>query len=412
MAARRSSPIVLLLLLILGAGLFLTIWWFRQPKPPDETATLSVVDFADLPGWTTTDPRNALVAFGKSCPVLAQKGPSLAMGGGGYAGTAGDWQRACKAIRMQDTAAAARHVLEGLFAPVEIKADDGSQALFTGYYEPELFARRKQHGAYRIPIYGRPSDLVSVDLGAFRDNLKGEHLDGCLQRHRLLPCATRAEIDKRGLADAPILFYASDPISVFFLHIQGSGRVRLTDDSIVRVVYAGQNGRPYTSVARTLIDRGLLPRGGMSMQAIRAWMKANPLEAQQVMETDQSYVFFREKPLGDPSLGSPGSEGIALTPVASIAVDARFHPLGIPFYIAANRPDPESRSPDHAFNQLMIAQDTGGAIRGPDRADIFWGFGSLAESIAGRMKSYGRFFVFLPKPVARKLGQKTSLQPQ
>ena len=172
---------------------------------------------------------------------------------------------------------------------------------------------------------------------------------------------------------------------------------------MVRVAYAGQNGRPYTPVGRVLIERGLLDRGSMSMQAIRAWMKAHPREARGVMETDQSYVFFREQPLGDPALGSRGSEGVPLTPGASVAVDPHVHPLGAPIYIAAMRPDSDPAQADQSFETLLIAQDTGGAIRGPARGDVFWGFGKAAESIAGRMKASGRMFVLLPKNVAARL---------
>jgi membrane-bound lytic murein transglycosylase A len=205
------------------------------------------------------------------------------------------------------------------------------------------------------------------------------------------------------MRDAPVLLYANDPVALFFLHIQGSGRVKLEDGTMLRVVYAGQNGQPYRPIGRTLIARGWMQREGMSMQAIRAWMLANPTPAREVMETDPSYIFFREEPLGDPKVGSNGSEGVPLTPGASLAVDQRIHPLGVPIYVAAMRPDAVPDGPEVRFDQLLIAQDTGGAIRGPARGDVYWGFGKEAESIAGRMKSEGRMFVLLPKAVAARL---------
>ena len=410
MASARRSPLSLFLLLGLGAGIVILVWWLQQQRPAAvATATLVPSQYADLPGWNASDVRPALEAFRRSCAVIVHAMPQSRLGANGYAGTDADWQKVCGALPSSTpTLSGARAFFETTFAPVEIRPAPSS-ALFTGYYEPELVASRTHHGAYRTPIYGPPPNLVTVDLGAFRDRYKGQHLDGCLSGHRLLPCATRAEIDAGGLPGAPVLFYANDPVSVFFLHIQGSGRARLENGEMVRVAYAGQNGRPYTSVARTLIAQGLLPRDGMSLQAIRAWMKANPRQAPAVMETDQSFIFFEEQPLGNPALGSAGSEGVPLTPRASLAVDQRVHPLGAPFYVAATRPG-DAGGKDVAFDQLLIAQDTGGAIRGPARGDVFWGFGPTAEAIAGRMKSTGRMFVLLPKPVVQRLhpGMKVS----
>jgi membrane-bound lytic murein transglycosylase A len=410
---RRRRPVaaVALLILLAAAAAFLIWRMQRAPAPATASGTLTPVHFADLPGWTASDPRAALSAFARSCKVLAAKPAQASLGGTGYAGTAGDWQGVCAAIPSSAaSAASARTFFESRFTPVEVRNADKSDALFTGYYEPELFASRKPDSRYRVPIYGVPSDLVSVDLGLFRDDLKGEHLEGCLSGRRLQLCPSRAEIDANGLAQAPILFYADDPVSVFFLHIQGSGRVRLDDGSTVRVAYAGQNGRPYKAVGRTLIEEGLLDRAGMSMQAIRAWMQTHTADARRVMETDQSYVFFQEEALGDPSIGSPGSEGVPLTPGASLAVDLKLHAQGAPFYVAATRPDTRSAKPDRTFDQLLIAQDTGGAIRGPARGDVFWGFGNDAEAIAGRMKSSGRMFVLLPKAVAARLGPHAELR--
>jgi peptidoglycan lytic transglycosylase A len=410
---RRKRPVaaVALLALLAAAAVFLIWRMQRAPAPATPSGTITAVRFTDLPGWSAGDPRAALFAFARSCKVLRSKPAQSSIGGTGYAGTVGDWQGVCAAIPSSAaSAASARMFFESRFTPVEVRNADKTDALFTGYYEPELFASRKPHGRYRVPIYGVPSDLVSVDLGLFRDDLKGEHLEGCLSGHRLQLCPARAEIDANGLAQAPVLFYADDPVSVFFLHIQGSGRVRLDDGSTVRVAYAGQNGRPYKAVGRTLIEEGLLDRAGMSMQAIRAWMQAHATDARRVMETDQSYVFFQEEALGDPSIGSPGSEGVPLTPGASLAVDLKLHPQGAPCYVAATRPDSDTAKPDRTFDRLLIAQDTGGAIRGPARGDVFWGFGNDAEAIAGRMKSSGRMFVLLPKAVAARLGPGTELR--
>ncbi|HTK79619.1 MAG TPA: MltA domain-containing protein [Rhizomicrobium sp.] len=359
--------------------------------------------FAELPGWKDTDARAALEAFRRSCSVLA-KAATRTLGRDGYAGMAQDWRPVC--ANVPDSArdiAAARGFFESAFSALEIRQSNGASALFTGYYEPELSASLTRAARYQTPIYGVPLSWASANLGAFHRDLEGGHIEGCVHEHRFAPCAARAEIDANGMPDAPILFYSDDPVSVFFLHIQGSGRALIDDGSMVRLAYAGQNGQPYTPIGRVLIRKGFLDRDHMSMQAIRTWLRANPRVAQNIMESDKSYVFFREQSIGDPGLGSPGTEGVPLTPRASLAVDARWHPLGVPFYVATSRPDADPRLSDKPFRQLLIAQDTGGAIRGPMRADIFWGFGSDAESIAGRMKARGRIFVLIPKKVAPRL---------
>ena len=371
---------------------------------PTTALQFAPVSFADLPGWSANDPRNALAAFRRSCAVLNARSGTKNMGGAGYAGTAGDWQAVCAAVPADaGSAAAARVFFVRWFTPVQVSAGDAADGIFTGYYEPELRGSRTKHGAYQTPVYGLPGDVITVDLGLFHIDVTNKQIAGFLRGSHLVPYPSRAEIDAYGLPHAKTLLYADDPISVFFLHIQGSGRVRLDDGSVVRVAYAGQNGRPYTAIGRTLIARGV-PREGMSMQAIRRWLKANPQGAREVMETDQSYVFFKEAPVGNAALGSEGAQGVALTPEASLAVDLHLHALGAPFFVDATAPDADPAKPDRPFRRLLIAQDTGGAIRGTVRGDVFWGFGANAESVAGRMKASGKFYVLLPKAVAARLG--------
>jgi len=326
------------------------------------------------------------------------------MGGAGYAGLIRDWRPVCvEAAATQSGIANARAWFEGRFAPFELHTGGAREALFTGYYEPEIAASRTRHGGYATPVYGLPRDLVTADLGLFRPDFSGIRIVGRVADGRLMPLPVRAQIDAEGLDDAPVLLYARDPVAVFFLHIQGSGRARFEDGTVLRLAYAGQNGHPYTPVGRVLIENGDIDRQHMSMQAIRAWLLAHPDRAQRMMESDQSYVFFRELPLGDPALGSPGSEGVALTPETSIAVDPAMHPLGVPMFLATEAPASDPALPPHAFARLCIAQDTGGAIKGGLRADIFWGYGTDAESIAGRMKSTGGIYVLLPKSLARRI---------
>lgn len=392
--------------LLLFVAIAVLAWWAARTQFPSLLAPalrLTPVRFADLPDWPRSDPRDALSAFARSCAALAKKQPAESMGGAGYAGAAEDWMGACRALPAHASATQARAFFESWAVPAAIGNGDDRDGIFTGYYEPQIEASRTAHDAYRVPIYATPDNLVSVDAGDFVDDLAGRRFTGCVDGHRLVKCPPRADIDAGGLKQAKILFYANDPIAVFFLHIQGSGRVHFDDGSWARVNYDSQNGQPYTAIGKTLIAMGV-PRDGMSMQAIRAWLKDHPAQAQRVMETDKSYVFFREEPLDDPHSGPIGSEGVALTPGASLAVDMKLHPLGAPMFLAATRPDADPARADDTFNKLMVAQDSGGAIKNAVRGDVFWGFGPDAESIAGRMKAKGRLFVLLPKALAARLG--------
>ncbi len=328
----------------------------------------------------------ALVAFRRSCEVMARKPESETIQD--YAGTARDWQQVCGRLSGD-----ARAFFEKNFTPYRL----GGEGLFTGYYEPEIRGSRLRHGAFQTPVYGAPRDLIRVDLGQFSSQFKGEHIAGRVEGQRLVPYSNRAEIDVHGLPEAQILFWCDDPVALFFLQIQGSGRVRFDDGAIARIQFAGENGRPYTPIGRVLVATGRLARDQLSLQTIRSWLKAHPALAQGVMEADQSFVFFQEAPLGDGALGSPGVEHVPLTPMGSMAIDLRKNALGVPYYVATD--------PLHA---LLVAQDTGGAIRGSVRGDIFFGFGAKAEAGAGGMKAQGRLYVLLPNDVAARLGGTVS----
>jgi membrane-bound lytic murein transglycosylase A len=355
----------------IAAGLL--AWWLYRPG--DETAPLQfeAVSFGDLPDWQAQDASIALAAFRRSCTKLAAKPDVAPMA---YAGNVDAWRAACA-----DAAAAhgARGFFESHFTPYAI-----GSGLVTGYYEPLLHGSRVRHGKYQTPVYALPDDLVTIDLGAFGPQWTGEHVTGRLNGHRLAPYPARAQIDAHP-PSARVLFYGDDPIAVFFLHIQGSGRVALDDGTTVRVNYAGQNGKPYTAIGRTLIAQGQLTRANVSMQSIRAWLLGHPGQARAVMESDASFVFFKEAPVGDPALGADGTQGVPLTPDGSVAVDLHQHPLGVPLFIAGHG--------------LFVAQDTGGAIKGGPRADIFFGFGPKAEDAAGVMKDHAAFYALVPKGV-------------
>ena len=391
---------------LVAANLFAiaALAWITCSRKAAEAPPLRLVPtaFAALPGWSTGDPHNAMDAFRRSCAVIAKHRPSEPMGWNGYAGAAALWLAPCMALPSATVSAGdARAYFEKWFAPILVDRP----AHFTGYYEPELSGSRLPTPHYRVPIYGRPKDLVTVDLGSFRHALEGEHVAGRIEGTKLVPYATRADIDAHGLPTAPILLYTDDVVSAFFLQIQGSGLVKLNDGEILRLGYAAKNGRPYTPIGRVLIAQGALDRKDVSLQTIRAWLNAHPSAAPSVMEADQSFVFFEIAPLGDPALGSPGTEGVPLTPAASLAIDERFHPFGAPIYVATTVPDPNPAKPDQSFQRLLIAQDTGGAIKGSARGDIFFGAGAAAEAIAGRLNAHGQFFVLVPKAAAAALGK-------
>lgn len=335
-------------------------------------------------------------AFMRSCEKIATLAPDAAMGGAGYGGSAGDWQPLCEAGKIHS--GTARLFFESHFTPFTIAQGSAKDGLFTGYFEPEIRVSRTRHDQYRTPIHALPSDLIHVDLGVFREKWRGERIAGRVEDGRLVPYPDRAEIVETGLKTAQVLAYAADPVALFFLHIQGSGRALCDDGTVFRLAYAGQNGHVYTAIGRVLIERGILTRETVSMAAIGDWLRAHPDRAQAMMNKDASYIFFAEEPIDDPSLGAKGSQGVALTPLASLAVDTRMHPLGAPFFVSTTKPDGTD------LNIAAVAQDRGGAIRGMVRADIYFGGGDAAGAVAGAMKQSGRMAVLLPKTVAAKIG--------
>ncbi len=307
-------------------------------------------------------------------------------------GSAAVWQSICAEARTLTPGddSAARAFLEKNFIPAAVSGRDGAEGLITGYFEPELRGALKRQGPFNVPLHLRPPELVAVDLGRFDKSLKGKRIAGRVVEGRLVPFHKRAQIERGALRGRELeLVWVDDAADAFFLHIQGSGRIMLRDGSVMRVGYAGTNGHPYTAIGRELIARGEIPRERMSMQEIRKWMQANPAEGAELMRTNESYVFFRK--LAGP--GPLGAQGVALTPERSIAVDRNILPLGLPVWIDTELPT----EPAGPYRRLMIAQDTGGAIRGAVRADIFWGPGARAAQMAGSMKSPGRYWFLRPR---------------
>ena len=350
-----------------------------KPGPPQ----LVPATYAALPGWDRDDVRAAWPAFMSSCGVLVKKA---------------DWKEVCTIARSVNGGdeQAVRGFFEAFLVPNQVIAPDGaSDGLITGYYEPLLHGARKKGGPYQTPLYKVPDDLITVDLASVYPELKGMRLRGRLVGKKVVPYSTRAEIDS---ADAPgkELLWVDDAVEAFFLQVQGSGRVELTDTrETVRVAYADQNGHPYKSIGRYLVDKGELTFEQASAQGIKAWIAAHPEREQELFNANPSYVFFKEERLPDPRVGPKGALGVALTPQRSVAIDASQLPLGAPLFLSTTQPNS-----DIPMQRLVMAQDTGGAIRGAIRVDFFFGFGAEASENAGRMKQRGSVWVLLPKQPA------------
>lgn len=332
---------------------------------------LVAASFADIPGWTDDDHAAALRTFARSCARMVKsrrpvRALSKRVDAGTVAGVCG------VALHIAGTAdrAAAQAYFERHFVPYRAQAA-GDQSLFTGYFEPEYAGSRVRTIAYHVPLYRKPRDFRQPYFD--RRQIETGALDG------------------RGLE---LVFLASQ-VDAFFVHVQGSARIMLRDGAIMRVGFAAKSGHPYTAIGKVLIDRGVLKRGEVTMQSIRTWLEQNPAAAQQVMWRNRSFIFFREV-AGDPDLGPVGAQGIGLDALRSIAVDASLYSYGLPMWLVTTLPvgaDGERRP----FRRLMISQDTGSAVQGTVRADIFIGSGHEAGEIAGRMKERGRMFVLMPR---------------
>lgn len=323
----------------------------------------------------------ALAAFRISCPGLLRRTDASGLTRGE------DWRGACEAAKAVGDGDASRFFSIWFEA---VQVGDG-KAFATGYYEPEIAGSRDRRGGYEVPIYGRPADLIDVDLGTFSEPLKGKSIRGRVDGTKLIPYFDRTEIEQGALAGRGLeIAWAADPIELFFLQIQGSGRLRLPDGGVMRIGYASQNGRDYTGIGKLMLARGILPRGQASMQGIMAWLRANPEQGRTIMRENKSWVFFRE--LTGP--GPLGAMGHPVTGRTSVAADPKFVPLGAPVFLSMDRQD---------ANGLWIAQDTGGAIKGSNRFDTFWGAGEEARAIAGGMSARGTAWLLLPKGTLARL---------
>jgi membrane-bound lytic murein transglycosylase A len=381
--ARRAGALLLLLLTISCTG--------GNRPPPAAIGRLTApsglglqpVNFADLPDWYFTASSAALAAFRRSCAQFSRLADDTAMGPGGFAGRVSDWRIACRAADALGPAAGddeARRLFQQNFIPYRLSDAAGAEAgLLTGYYLPEVRGARRRSAEFSVPLYRRPPDLVA---GPFGSGQYGRLVGGQFQ-----PYYTRAEIDAGSLSGRGLeLVWLASPIDAFFVSIQGSANVALNEGGVLRIGVAASNGRAYVAIGRLLIEQGEIKPEDMSLQSLKAWLTAHPDRARDLMERNPRYIFFQE----NPGEGPVGTEGVVLTPGASLAVDPAYLPLGAPVFIDA------ADAKGQTLRRLMLAQDSGAAIKGALRGDVYWGSGSLAESNAGVMKSQSRFYLLLP----------------
>jgi membrane-bound lytic murein transglycosylase A len=350
-----------------------------EPELPEEFPLLQEVSWEDVSGWLQDDPSLAFGAMLNSCSALRWRP---------------QWQDVCQkaAAQQYGSESEIRAFFERNFVPFQVHQADGStEGLLTGYYVPDLHGSRTASQDYPFPLYRRPEDLLVIDLSDVYPDLVNYRLRGRVEGNRVIPYWDRSTIESsaRPLAGKE-LFWVADPVELFFLQIQGSGRIILDNGERVMVSYADQNGYPYKSIGKYLIDRGAMTRDQMSMQNIREWARKNPEQVGPLLNQNPSYVFFRE--LDGDVKSPPGALGVPLTPGRSLAVDRSYIPLGTPVFVETTWPN--STQP---LQRLMMAQDTGGAIKGRIRGDFFWGMGDQAGEQAGRMKQTAKFWVLLPR---------------
>ncbi|WP_429884363.1 murein transglycosylase A [Geoalkalibacter halelectricus] len=347
--------------------------------PPEAQPVRVTTTFDQLEGWAEGDPRPGFEVFLNSCQAIGRRDP---------------WVEVCAAAREVDAGdrIAVLRFFHTHFQPHRLQKPDGEVGgLITGYYVPNLRGSRTPSERYAWPLHAPPEDMLVVDLRTLHPGLSDYQLRGRLEGRRVVPYYTRAEIAAgKGALAGRELFWVEDPVELFFLHIQGSGRIHLENGEGIMVNYADMNGHPYRSIGRLLLERGAMTRDQMSMQNIRAWAQANPDSTQALLNENPRYIFFRELP-GEVE-NPPGALGIPLTPRYSLAVDPRFVPLGAPVFLATTWPMEE-----RPLRQLMGAQDTGGAIKGEVRGDFYWGLGEEGGHYAGRMRQQGRMWVLLPR---------------
>ncbi|MEZ5926270.1 MAG: MltA domain-containing protein [Hyphomicrobiaceae bacterium] len=365
----------------------------RAVPAPNLAISYEPLTYAELAGWAEDDHAAALAAFVASCPALKDKGRSSRKGQ-----IRDRLARLCPmAGKARSNAVAARRFFETHFTPHRIVTE--APGFLTGYYEPELDGALERGAGFDVPLLSRPENLVDLVERALHASANETLAAGRRIGTEIVPYYTRAEIENGALDGEGLeIAYLKDPIDAYLLHVQGSGRIRLPDGRVLRVGYAGKNGYPYTSIGGLLVSRGVASAEEMTLDRLRAWLAEDAERGRALMQENRSYIFFRRLPAADAAAGPIGAQGVGLSKGRSLAVDASYHPLGLPIFVSSDAIVHHGAS---GFRRLMIAQDVGSAIRGPERGDIFWGTGKTAERLAGLTRHPGHFVVLLPKDTRR-----------
>jgi membrane-bound lytic murein transglycosylase A len=372
----------------------------EPPAPAHDTLTLTEVTFAELPGWANDHHAAAIPSLLRSCERIAQLADGAPVGHDGHGGKAGQWRKVCAAAAKLPAGddAAARAMLEAELVPHRAAGRTGPDGKMTAYFVQELRASRKRGGKFQHPIYGRPSDLVMIDLSKHIKDAHGRRIWGRLVGGEVVPHFTRAEVRKGALAKQHLeLMYADDPVDVLFAHIEGSAKAVMDDGAVVWLEFAGKNGRAYRGVGGVLKAMGeLTAPGSGTMPGIRAWFAANPKRFDEVVDQVHSFVYFSESK----HAGAVGSQMVVLTGKRSMAIDRAFIAHGTPIWVDTRVPV-AGKPGTQPWQQLLIAQDTGGGILGAVRGDLYWGDDAEAAEVGGRMGGPGRYWLLLPKGVRR-----------
>jgi len=396
---KYKLPYIILLLIAVATSVGLYLWVTKPHK-----LSLRAATFAQLPGWETTDTKKSFLAFQTSCKAFLKQDPNKSVGSDYVDLQAKDWYPSCNAAlkvnvnSIQET----KTFFQTWFTPVEFFNRKPVHGLFTGYYMPLLHGSLKKTKEYNIPLYGLPTKLVTASLGEFDPKFGHRKIVGRYQRQKLIPFYTRAEINNGAIAKfTPVIAWLDSRVDRSFLEVEGSGVIELQDGSELVVGYAAQNGAPYTAIAKVLIDKGVMTRNNASMQHIRRYLGEHPDQIDPVLNQNKSFVFFQVLE----QKAALGTQGVALTPGYSLAIDRKWVPMGAPVWLNTTRPD-EKTDQQKLFRRLMVAQDTGGAIKGMVRGDVYWGAGERATSIAGKMKNPGHYWLFIPKNALMRLQEK------
>ena len=393
MSLNRKHLIYLsLCLFFISIAVFVFINKKKEPTISNEII-FTKATFSELPGWEEAEIFTAKHAFKESCKIILKKSPLTKIKFFDILINVESYQTFCMQLKKTNNNQDLKNLIEASFSIIKIEEQE-SEAFFTGYIELELRGRLEpsfSEAPKAIPVYKKPNSLITIDLGLFKEGLKKKKITGVIESGKFVPAPTRDKIEKKELFKNDIIAYIDDPARAYFLHIQGSGIIELSNGESIAVGYDGDNGHDYFSIGRSLIREGIIAKENISMQSITRWMQENEDKAVSLRHKNKRFIFFKERKKGGPV----GASGAIVTPMHSAAVDNNFITYHLPLW--ANVKKFFIDKPSQSYSNLFIAQDTGSAIKGATRIDLFLGKGKNAEKLAGRLNSNGSLWTFVPK---------------